>query len=371
LKRDSHYYALLAFCRACGFKKEYAHLVAYASQYVDDAKINLMYIANPNDDIEFDIINGRPAFFNMATAHSYFRISTFNYESMINNTSAFHFVPGCKGEGFTKKMRCMEESPIIVDMLNDVVQAQDLIMLGIVLHAYADTFSHQGFSGLLSKVNDINNCKVKSELYLGLRDRILYYFKLLSKDKYDEVFDNVVPAYGHGLALDFPDIPYLVWSYEYDRSDEFICSYRLTEIDNKERFQRSFSKIKKYLDTFLEINEEYCDPELEFKEFDQLFETLFFENTDRIREINWISTLITLGLFSKDDLEYIIYQNNKWLKEAFVNYNPQLFNSREIAWTELASDFLDSHWYRFYLAVKRYKEQFFKNCQNYGLFIPN
>ena len=125
LKRDAHYYAMLAFCRACGFNKVSASVIAYASQYVDDAKINLMYIKNPNDNIEYDIIENSPAFFNMATCHSYFKINTFNYESMVNNTCAFHFVPGNEGENFTKRLRCKEESPIILNILNNLQKIKD------------------------------------------------------------------------------------------------------------------------------------------------------------------------------------------------------------------------------------------------------
>ena len=39
---SSHYYALLALCRTCGINKEIAHKIAYASQFVDDAKINCL-----------------------------------------------------------------------------------------------------------------------------------------------------------------------------------------------------------------------------------------------------------------------------------------------------------------------------------------
>ncbi|WP_164967600.1 DUF6765 family protein [Arcobacter sp. CECT 8985] len=39
---SSHYYALLALCRIRGAKKEIAHKIAYASQFVDDAKINCL-----------------------------------------------------------------------------------------------------------------------------------------------------------------------------------------------------------------------------------------------------------------------------------------------------------------------------------------
>lgn len=243
MKRDAHYYAILALCRACGFNKDSAHVIAYASQFVDDAKINLMFFNHSNINIEHDIIENRPAFFNMATYHSYFRIKTFNYEAMVNNTSAFHFVPGCKGENFTKKLRCKEESPVILDIFNDVFLEDDLIKLGIVLHAYADTFSHQGFSGILSKVNDIKYCEAKTEARLGLIDRIMYVLRQFSQDKYEELFDRIMPAYGHGQAMEFPDIPYLMWSYEYDYSDEFNGSYTMVEIDNKDRFKRAFNSL--------------------------------------------------------------------------------------------------------------------------------
>ena len=43
MKIDAHYYALLAFARAIGFKKECAHRIAYASQFVDDAKIIILF----------------------------------------------------------------------------------------------------------------------------------------------------------------------------------------------------------------------------------------------------------------------------------------------------------------------------------------
>jgi len=371
LKRDAHYYAMLAFCRACGFDKESASVVAYASQYVDDAKINLMYIKNPNDSIEYDLVDNSPAFFNMATCHSYFKINTFNYESMVNNTCAFHFVPGYEGENFTKRLRCKEESPIILNILNDTLLEDNLIKLGMVLHPYADTFAHQGFSGLLSKVNDIKNCEPKSELYLGITDKILSTIKLYSRNKYDLFFDNFIPAYGHSLALDFPDIPYLVWSYEYDCSGEFICTFKPSIIDNRERYKRAFLNIRKYLNAYLSRYKKYAEPNHSFDNFDLLIDALLLENVDRMREINWITLLIQQGFYDFEDLDDIIYEDNKWLKKAFKNYNMNKFNSRIVEEVLLADDFSDSNWYKFYRAVKWYKEKFFYYCRKNGLFIPN
>ncbi len=45
MKIDAHYYTVLAFARMVGYKKEIAHQIAYASQFVDDAKINKMSLS--------------------------------------------------------------------------------------------------------------------------------------------------------------------------------------------------------------------------------------------------------------------------------------------------------------------------------------
>lgn len=372
MQRDAHYYAILAFCRACGFTKKSAHVVAYASQYVDDAKINLMYINNVSDIIEHDIIDNKPAFFNMATCQSYFRIETFNYEAMVNNTIAFHFVPGCKGENFTKKLRCKEEGPVILDILEDVLLEDDLIKLGIILHAFADSYTHQGFSGMLSKVNDIKNCDAKTKVNLGLLDIILRIFKQLNPEKYEEYFHGIMPAYGHGQAREYPDIPDLVWSYEYDYSDEFNDSYKEVKIDNKERFHRAFLSIRKYLENYLIKHPQYIDSDLRFGNFDSLMESLISGGKTEKREENWQRTLIEQGLFNNEDLDSLIYKDDQWLEKAFSNYDRNAFYDRNVAGgVQLADNFMDSNWYHFYLAVKWYKTKFFQSCAKYQLIIPN
>ncbi|HVJ48839.1 DUF6765 family protein [Desulfitobacterium sp.] len=371
MKRDAHYYAILAFCRTCGFSKKSAQIIAYASQLVDDAKINLIFFNPSNSIIEYDLVNNRPAFFNMATCHSYFRVKTFNYEAMVNNTVAFHFVPGCKGENFTKKLRCRAESPIIMAILKDVLLEDNLIKLGIVLHVYADTFSHQGFSGMLSKVNDIKNCEASNKKPLGLLDRTLKIFKQLGQEKYENYFDHIMPAYGHGQALDYPDLPYLVWSYEYDFSDEFNGSYKKVVIDNKDRYQGAFMGIRNYLETYLTNHQQYVDQKLKFKNFDTLRNALVLEAHDKNREKNWQRVLVEQGLVSKDDQDLLIYEDDQWLKEAFYNYDRKVFDNREVDGVQLADNFVTSNWYGFYLAVKWYKKKFFHYCEKYQLNIPN
>lgn len=370
MNRDAHYYAVLALCRACGFTKDSAHIVAYASQYVDDAKVNLIFIDGPSLDIEHDTVNNRPAFFNMATCHSYFRIKTFNYEAMVNNTCAFHFVPGCKGENFTKRLRCQEESPVILRILEDVFLEANLFKLGIALHAYADTFSHQGFSGMLSKVNDIKQCRPNSVADLELLDRILRWVKKLTSSSYDVLFDRVMPAYGHVQAIDYPDIPHLSWSYQYDYSDEFNGSYTLSTIDNKDRFLRAFTSIEKLLERYLLNYPQYRDNEVRFKNFDMLFEALILKGTNKAKENHWIQFLWKQELFDRAECQRLIYDENQWLKEAFSNFDPHIFNHREVEEAQLADNFQNSCWYSFYQSVKWYKQRFFQYCCDLKLNIP-
>lgn len=373
MKKDAHYYAVFAFCRACGFTKDSAHTITYASQFVDDAKINLIFFKN-SSDIKHDIIQNRPAFFNMATCHSYFRINTFNYEAMVNNTCAFHFVPGCEGKTFSQRLRCKEESPVILDILNDILPEDNLIKLGIALHAYADTFSHQGFSGMLSQVNAIINCEAKTEVFLGIFDRmtdILDILRYFGKDKFETYFDRFMPAYGHSQARDFPDIPYLSWFYEYDFSDEFHGSYQGIRINNQERYRRAFKGIKRYLEEYLTRHKQYRDQSIKFTNFEPLIQALTTKSNEKMRQKNWRKVFVDQGLLNSTDQGFLHYDEIKWLKGAFKNFNNKVFDHRVVEGAQLADDFSNSNWYSFYLAVKWYKKKFFEYCVKYQLDIPH
>jgi len=371
MKKDAHYYAVLGFCRACGFRKESAHQVAYASQFVDDAKINhIALLEDPGTDVEHDIIEGQPSFFNMATCHSYTRMKTFNYNSMIANTCAFHFVPGCKGELFAKKLRCSDTSPVIRGIMEQALEENDLAKLGMVLHPFADSFSHQGFSGLLSKVNDIQECNPASKIPWGWYDRIKKVFQRLWKKKFDRNFDALMPAYGHGQAIDYPDLPYLTWSYEYDYSDQFTDSYKFSgELNNKERYQKGFEEIRQYLEEYLVKHPQYHDDKVNFQDFNILFAALVAEKRDKCREENWRKILIDKKLFESNDPE-LNYDSSEWLREAFSNFDEKKFDHRKVERVRLDTRFSESNWYKYYLAVKWYKAQFFKYCAESNLKIP-
>ena len=387
MQRDAHYYAVLAFARGCGFTKKAAHTVAYASQFVDDAKINHIVARGKRHDLEGVEVRGEYThFFNMATCHQYLRFKTLNYSAMTNNTCAFHFVPGCnKGNLVAKKFRCMPSSDVIESILKEVLEGNgdnQLEKFGMVLHAFADTFSHQGFAGIPSKVNDIIKPKItkpRISIERLFNNQIRLFFRSQLRK-----FDFAIPPYGHGQALVFPDIAHLEWEYRYDNTKNLSAvdsknpeEYKLYTVDNKTRFKDAFKVIKGYLENFLKTHNEYKDKSmfdqkngLMFENFSDLENTLI--ELTIFKERKWKKDLINLELFDKTDIDdFVKYDKHKWLKNAFVNYRRRKFNHRSVSDVELKDGFDESNWYKYYKAVQWYKPLFFRYCKKYGLDIPN
>lgn len=74
-------------------------------------------------------------------------------------------------------------------------------------------------------------------------------------------------------------------------------------------------------------------------------------------------------LFKKDDPR-LKYDKNGWLKAAFSNFDKKKFNQRKVEGAQLATKFSDSNWYKYFLAVKWYKNKFYEYCSRSMLNIP-
>jgi len=366
---DAHYYALLTLARSVGIEKETAHKIAHASQFVDDAKINQVTLDDDNPPHLLDEFSNTPPIMNAASCHNYFKIDTFNYGAMINNTTAFHFVPGCDGDNFAKKMRCKKESPIIMDILTEAKNENDPIKLGITLHAYADTFSHQGFSGIPSKVNNVDEIETinKIEEEKNIKKFIMNVVDDVKHAKKDEF----VPAYGHAQIFKYSDIPYLEWKYCYDQTNDFSKNYREELVDNSGRFEEAFSYIREHLKEFVANNPELQDSQVKEVSYDE-FNTLLTArklSEDRIKD--WRQFLIEKDLISELDEEIINYDENLWLKKAFMDYNEVKFCDRIVEDVKLVDDFLETDWYKYYKGIQWYKKLFFSSAVDHDLMIPN
>jgi len=396
MQKDCHYYTVLALALACGFKKKDAWTVAYASQFVDDAKINQLVFQKAPDGFKWK--NEDPkALTNMATCHRYSRLKTFNLAAMINNTCAFHMVPGCQGNSFAWQMVCRPDGPILKHIVEKALAEDDLVKLGMVLHPLADSYSHEGFSGLLSKPNDIQGLETRCHPFQFdqlLPWLIVKVWRKYSRKRFDILCDYVVPAYGHAQALNYPDISHLEWKYAYDSRDLFykdtpgfeydpdnkIDPGQKITVNNPKRYASAFIRILKCLQIFLDRFDHHRDPSLpnsgalstRFWE-----EILFAEITQRQRVRRWQSKLRALGLDPRKDAAMLNYDPTFWLtgemdaSPPFTNYEKKAFSKREVNGADAGKGFSASHWYRFYKAVKWYKTEFHGQSRAFGLEFPH
>ncbi len=216
---DFHYCTIKVLARMAGFSPDDAQIIAYASQYVDDAtdhkkiKISgeLQYEYPRYDGVYFDPV---------CTAHKGLQF----IKGLSDNVQrkiyiAFHFIPpnAYRAEtdyNFSTIPNGGLARLLVTNALDELdaanekeMRTQKLIKLGIALHSFADTWAHQGFSGRNSRHdNNIENI------------RILEKGNWKSISFWEQLEFNILPDIGHAEAYIYPDMPNLKWRYEYAES---------------------------------------------------------------------------------------------------------------------------------------------------------
>lgn len=92
-------------------------------------------------------------------------------------------------------------------------KSHGLHAFGIALHAYADTFAHQGFSAFRSEVNAVR------DLSLGSGDERRRK-KIMGA--FFAQYPGIPPRIGHAEAFSCPDLPFLTWYYTPPEAPEWI-----------------------------------------------------------------------------------------------------------------------------------------------------
>jgi len=211
---DFHHGTTYVLARWAGFSQEQAEMIAYASQYVDDAVQSGM----------IDFSNGAK-FERRSSAHKIIDEYNFNDDANRQAWVLFHFLPGNQGlpveEGrdlsFIKTLVCCPDSYIAREMLAECIAEKrrpySLLRLGITLHVYADTWAHQGFAGVKDNINSA---------------------QLQADTKMEKLESHSVCVWplGHGMVLSYPDQPWRSWQYqdsegntiEHSNTDKFIVA---------------------------------------------------------------------------------------------------------------------------------------------------
>lgn len=203
---DFHHATTYVVARDAGFSHEDADIIAYAAQYVDDA--------TSSGTIYFD---NRAVYNRISSAHKMLDIR--NTEELANHCvwMPFHFLPGNGGlpadqnptGSFIEKIICRPNSPVAQEMVRDAIleknRAYGLHRLGVTMHVYADTWAHQGFAGVLHRVNEVEDAQETDNSGVFTQGLASVLRKVL---------DDTIPPLGHGRAQTFPDMPFLKWKYK-------------------------------------------------------------------------------------------------------------------------------------------------------------
>lgn len=242
---EFHYYAVAALALRAGYPSEAAHRIARSSQQVDQSIFTWEILDLPST------VGGRANY----TGRSYRTDKTQDYvfwdEDVFRNIYLpFHFIPGdsakaaeAREDGLVDPWITTPDSPLARELLIRALRTANQHRIGIALHAYADTWAHQNFSGRLGEAND-----------LGQR--------------------SPLPPAGHLQALGSPDQATELWR------DPRL---RNPEVDNRERFLAAAKMIYRFLRTSLRLD--FSDEELVLGELGEIWSRR--ELDDRSRAIDF------------------------------------------------------------------------------------
>ena len=294
MEKDFHYY--LIYSLAAMTQQQDAEIIAFASQFVDD-----------NNERQF-FIDGRECPFPSKIASDggyYYPIMT---QSMSPRSLdmyihkyvfvPFHFLPGDDTvviKGKRNKMNTTPNSQNAQALLNGAIKSNNLYRLGITLHTYADTWSHQNFTGLWEEWNSV------------------YPWYRIDK--------SYVPNIGHAEAGHSPDVISETWT-----------DYRLDKkIVNVDRAYDAVRAIYKNLKRKSGKGPNWGDIRLKYK---KLLNIQGYD--DRVKAI---------VNFTKAETGVDIpkYERNKWIGQALDTEGTEV---------KMKPNFEQSDWYHFHQAAK-------------------
>ncbi|WP_308112590.1 MULTISPECIES: DUF6765 family protein [Paraburkholderia] len=217
---DFHYGVVYIVARTGGMAPAEALTVAHACQYVDDATTSgILRFA------------GGETFERFATAHKLFDYTNTEDDQNRLVWTPFHFLPAGEGETLEEKAVCRPDSAVAREVVRRAIRQRGtdtaLHRLGVTLHAYVDTWAHQGFAGIESPMNRVHMLEAEDCTREGWLARLTRATRHLVQHVEEDVLTLALPV-GHGAALHYPDQPWAKWHY-IDGRNERVKRHNLPE----------------------------------------------------------------------------------------------------------------------------------------------
>ena len=215
MQKDFHYYCTGVLARAAGFSPADALTIAYASQYVDSA-IESEPIAVGDNGLRFDPV-----------CTTYWGLHSLEWSMHKRVYIPFHFVPPEPFAGSPTRFDFVTrpDSPFAHLLLQEAASTPDsgelycrgashprLCAIGIALHTFADTWSHQGFSG--RRATSADGIKENDAEKLAICQDGVW------KEAGFNLLDLFMPELGHAEAGFLPDLACCTWKCERNKQPQ-------------------------------------------------------------------------------------------------------------------------------------------------------
>jgi hypothetical protein len=294
MEKDFHYYLTFALLKITEF--ENPDIIAYASQFVDD-----------NNEGQFSIDGGESPFPERLKASGgyYYPVMTQSLSPKSLDPYVqkfvyvpFHFLPGDNNVVIDGKKNPLSTTPNSANakiLLSKALESNNPYRIGIGLHTFADTWSHQNFTGLREEWNAVY--------------------------PWYDIFKSLVPNIGHAEAGHSPDVISERWT-----------DHRLgaRKVDNKERAFDAVQEIFANLQRVSGKGPSWSDVKNNFADI---------VNEDGYNErIRKISHFVNAGAKTIPD-----YSKNSWIDTALDRSGEEIV---------MKPDFTETHWHNFHQAAK-------------------
>jgi hypothetical protein len=296
MEKDFHFYVTYALANKAGFSNEESYIIGYASQYVDD-----------NNETQYPKKDGPPQFpFGIKVNGGLFRpimtqsmsVKSLVYEIQKFVYVPFHFLPGDNNQpikGGNNKYSTTPDSQNARGLLRTALATGDLYRIGISIHTFADTWSHQNFTGYEEAWNSVFHWR--------------------------NPFRAFAPNIGHADVGHLPDEISANWNdYRFDNMAR--------KRNNREIAARACKRIFQELRAAKKGDNFWTSVERDFR---RIINAEGYD--DRVNRVK--------DYVNQPDLRY---KKDLWVDEAVKD--------REGEALEASEDFENTHWYKFQLAAK-------------------
>jgi|GEM_PF-7064177 len=311
MQRDFHYYGLFVLAHLAQFSREQSSIMAYCSQYVDDSL----------DHKQIKI--GNYVYDTVRTAHT--GLHSFHWNVQKKVYFPFHFIPEKPLNGNFFCYITKPNSPFANLLLDDAINDETglrLYRIGVALHTFADSWSHDHFSGRRHRENNVEKLsRMKNDRYIPV------------KQFYDHFLDFFRVKIGHVQAYKHPDYTFERWKYRgfqkakhnRNNADHFLnAAYaifvKLAHANGFTNYETVWEENKDAIQNCLEAN-----PAIDEKALEKRCKT-------------WVNTFPQI--FQADTSDTFLYDKSRW-RDTAMAYAHQ---------NDLAN-FLQTDWVKFQKAA--------------------